>query len=249
MPPAASSAAPADNTACQSTPDELTLRIPPRRVLWVAFCAIGCMVALGALLPSYVFWLGRESYTLAELARRVNLDGEGNIPSWFSALLLLACAITLFVLASASLRRRGRWRFHWLALAIVFLYLSLDEAAQLHELLNIPARLWLTDRMDGAIWVMPILAIGLLGGLAYIPFLLALPIKIAAFKVVAGIAFVTGAMGVETISADLDEASLAYLGWMVLEEALEMLGTALYLYALLRLVEMRRHELRVTVGS
>src|SRR5512134_1570111 len=62
-----------------------------------------------------------------------NLDGEGNIPSWYSASKLLAVALSAYFygrLILLSDRVAG-----WLILlgAALFAYLSMDEGATLHE--------------------------------------------------------------------------------------------------------------------
>lgn len=62
-----------------------------------------------------------------------NLDGEANIPAWFSSAQLLAIALTLWT----GGRSRGEWpqpsRWFLNLLAVGFLLLSLDETAQVHE--------------------------------------------------------------------------------------------------------------------
>src|SRR3982751_4790319 len=74
------------------------------------------------------------------VVRLVWLDGECNIPSWFSSCLLLVCALLLALIAAAQRQRPKAWFGHWLALALIFGFLSLDETAQLHELSIAPIR-------------------------------------------------------------------------------------------------------------
>lgn len=131
--PSASAVEP-DLTADQ--PQQTLLGIVPARVLQVLLSIIAALVLLGLLLPSHPIWLGRESATLGLLAARFDLDGEGNLPSYFSALQLLACGLVLTLFALQHRRTGSRWRHHWTVLACGFVYLSFDEAAQLHELLN-----------------------------------------------------------------------------------------------------------------
>ncbi|MCA9737183.1 MAG: hypothetical protein KC645_06130 [Gemmatimonadetes bacterium] len=60
----------------------------------------------------------------------LDMDAEANIPAWWAASQLLLAAVTL--LLAGSLHPRGaRWVAVLLALALGFL--SLDEAAQIHE--------------------------------------------------------------------------------------------------------------------
>ena len=72
--------------------------------------------------------------------RLLYVDFETNVPTWWSAMLLLASAATAGFLARAA-RSAGddRWP-DWLALAVLFAAMAADEAASLHELLQKPLR-------------------------------------------------------------------------------------------------------------
>lgn len=69
----------------------------------------------------------------------VNLDGEGNVPTWYSSAKLLAIAALAVVAwhAEGEERRAGLspppHRRLWLAIGGLFAALSLDETASLHE--------------------------------------------------------------------------------------------------------------------
>ena len=69
-----------------------------------------------------------------------DLSREANVPTWLSSALLLLCSVALTVVG-IRLRAAGvagaRW---WLVLATVFCLASLDETANLHELLSRQAR-------------------------------------------------------------------------------------------------------------
>ena len=66
-------------------------------------------------------------------------------------------------------------------------------------------------------------------GLAFVPFLRSLDRRLAGLFVLSGVLYVSGAMGVEVLSEDMDEDSLAYGFATALEEGLEMLGALLFL--------------------
>jgi hypothetical protein len=64
--------------------------------------------------------------------RLVDLDAEGNLPTWFSSVQLAAlAAAAAWCFRSEGGGRAGRWV--WGVLAAGFLYLSFDEAAVVHE--------------------------------------------------------------------------------------------------------------------
>lgn len=71
---------------------------------------------------------------------KFNLDLENNIPSHFSSGLLLLASMLLALIAFFKKKGNDIFARHWAVLSIVFLYLSLDEAASIHELVNRPMR-------------------------------------------------------------------------------------------------------------
>jgi len=71
--------------------------------------------------------------------------------------------------------------------------------------------------------------------------------KIAVLKSTAGALFLGGAMAVEVGSGTADADGLGCLALMTLEETMELLGIALFILALLRLLALRRGALRLAV--
>lgn len=66
------------------------------------------------------------------------LEREGNLPNWYSSLQLaligLVCGVNF--LAERLGEAAGKYRMAWLGLLGLFLFLSLDEGAQVHERLD-----------------------------------------------------------------------------------------------------------------
>ncbi|MBV1876156.1 MAG: hypothetical protein KUG79_00810 [Pseudomonadales bacterium] len=146
-----------------------------------------------------------------------DLDEENNIPTWFSSFLLLNNACLLMVIGQST---RQAYKHHWRLLAAGFVLLSLDEVAGIHESIN--------TAIDMN-WAIPGGILVLLLGLAFIPFLLSLPFKIAGLYVISGGLYVAGVIGVELASADMDSDRMAYGFATAAEELLEMLGALLFL--------------------
>jgi hypothetical protein len=167
-----------------------------------------------------------------DLVALFSLSYEGNLPTWYSSALLLACAVTLGVIApSAPLRERR----YWSLLAAVFGYLSIDEAVGLHEQLNELVHL------GGPLyfgWILPAGAALLLLGLAYLRFLVQLPAETRRRFILAGVLYVGGALFMEIPLGMWTEAhGDAGLGYSLIdfvEESLEMTGASVFLLALLR---------------
>jgi hypothetical protein len=174
-------------------------------------------------------------------ASRVWLDGEATLPGWFAASTLLLAA-ALAALIAAATGRGGRHRWHWWGLAAICALLSADEAAAVHELVgtrleDLPeAGGWLRYRwvIPGAVFVVALAA-------AYGPFLVALPAATRRRLLAAGALYFGGALGFEVIAARVAAAGrptatpwleTPHLVLGVVEEALEMAGAILLVYAL-----------------
>ncbi|HUH00396.1 MAG TPA: hypothetical protein VML75_00295 [Kofleriaceae bacterium] len=161
----------------------------------------------------------------------LSLSYEANLPTWYAASLLLACAIVLGLIAcdaGAPLRR------YWWGLAIMFGYMSLDESAELHERLG---GLVGTGGVLYFDWVIPAAIIVGAIGLIYLPFLRRLPAATRRHFVVAGAIYVTGALLMElplgwwTERAGADNLTYALIDWV--EESLEITGATWFLTALI----------------
>jgi hypothetical protein len=146
-----------------------------------------------------------------------DLDEENNLPTWFSSFLLLNNALVLYLLAQT---RSVDHRLHWNLLAAGFLVLSIDEVAGVHE--SVHTAIDFNWAIAGGILVIVV-------GLAFVPFLLSLPRRLAVLYVLSGLLYVSGAICVELLSQDMDEDSLAYGFATAVEESLEMLGALLFL--------------------
>lgn len=64
------------------------------------------------------------------------INNEGNIATFWNTALLLITSVIAFIIASAKFSQKNKYRFEWLLLGLVFLYLSMDEAAVIHEKFN-----------------------------------------------------------------------------------------------------------------
>lgn len=124
------------------------------------------LASIGGLLTKFL--LGHDTvYGLIDL---FNLDGESNIPSYFSASLLLLAALLLSIISVLKRKSRAPYAFQWTILAFTFLYLAVDEAASIHELLSRPTVEFLGDRTIGIFyfaWVIPGMAITLVFALFF----------------------------------------------------------------------------------
>ncbi len=216
----------------------LTIPYSPQKATRILFSVILFLTSadiLGQI--SKYFW---NHERLLGFVKLFDLDLEGNIPSWYSSVALLFCA---FLLANiTSVKKDSPYSSHWKALSLVFIYLSIDESAQLHERLNYLIHPLIHDsRALNILWVVPgsIFVMTIL--LTYLKFLSHIPNKIKFLFLTAGTIYVGGAVGLELIGNYLvgDSEIHTFLSQMVVaaEEFLEMFGIVVFIYALLSYIE------------
>jgi hypothetical protein len=214
---------------------ELALPRPSTLARWLSIVIV---LLVAATTDGQVIRL-RFGYTYAHgLIPLFYLDDEANVPTWYSSMTLLLAAALLLAIAVTVRGRADTWWRYWAGLAAVFVALSLDEVAQVHELLIEPLR----GRVGSSGWLYYpwVLAGGLFAlvvALAFARFLFALPPRTRALFVIAGAVYLSGTLGVETLTAHLDfeygPADVAYVAAVTVEETLEMAGIVVFLYALL----------------
>jgi hypothetical protein len=78
------------------------------------------------------FFPERLSWTIHD---KFNLDGEANIPTWYSTVLLFSVSLSSLGIYKLSFDHAHSRRF-WLVFSCVYCFLSLDEAAGLHEVID-----------------------------------------------------------------------------------------------------------------
>lgn len=218
----------------QTRTTRLSLHLLDRLLVAMTATVIG----LGVFQEVYTRHFGEE--TLLRGMPQIALDGEMNVGAWYTSSLMVASALVLFLTGRAVRDvSGGRGALPWYCLAVIFVGLSIDEAASFHEILGTPLRNALgTGGLLYYAWVIPGAIFALTVAIAYIPFLLALPRRIAAGFVVAGAIFVGGAIGLELFEGYLADNgavdSAAYMALVIVEEGMEMTGIALFLATAIR---------------
>jgi hypothetical protein len=212
------------------TPATIDLSIRAGHAQTILAVAVGACLAAGAGVALVSLLTGADQ--LLGFKRLLDLNGEGNLPTWFSSGLLLVAALLLggLAISAAPAQRRA-----WALLAVVFAGLSLDEAASLHEMSNAPLRRIL--QLGPALyfpWVIGGALIAALVGMSEWRLLRSLPRRTAVRFTIAGIVFVTGAIGLEALAAPLYATRahpLAHTALITAEEFFEMLGVSLFIMA------------------
>lgn len=168
-----------------------------------------------------------------------NVDTEQNIPTFFTMLVALSNVALFIVIGLGSRQRDKREVVYWFALAAGFLFLTYDEAFQVHEKMNDPMRKLLGGGHLGFLnfsWVVPGLIGAAVVALLFLRFLLRLPASTRNPMLLAAALYLGGCLGMELIDgkyAEMYGLDPVYMLMTHLEEGLEMSGMAMLVFALL----------------
>jgi hypothetical protein len=210
---------------------------------------LSLVLAFGAAILTVVGVLTNVGYAAADRApdrfqRFVDLNAEGNLPTWYSVVLMAAAAAAVFAVAG---RRRSLdeadWTT-WYGLGAVVALMSLDEMTSLHE----AAGHLIDERVDVPVfgkyaWIIPGTVAAIAAGWVLLRAVRPLPTMTRRRLTGAATVFIGAALGIEVLEALLLNDGHNYLGdgMHVLtgtQECLEMLGVILFLRAMLG--ELRR---------
>lgn len=233
----------------------MDIALSPRRILRVLLVIVLTLtlVNAGLLIARYGFGHGN----LFGLVRLFDVNLESNVPAYYSALQLGLAALVLYAIGRGKRAAGDRFGTHWLVLSAVFAYLSVDEAALIHEKV-------VGDFLRGhfpltGIWYYAwyIVYGSLFAALValYWRFFWSLPARTRLHFACAGAAFVAGAVGLEmvgshifgltTLDPSVRELDLAVV--YSIEEPIEMLAIAWFVYAALDYAAAERITARLSI--
>jgi hypothetical protein len=203
----------------------------------------GLVVVSGLGLAVELIHLGSHAELVEVFVGLLSLSYETNLPTWYASTLLAVCGLSLFAIADQAASDRGWWR----ALGAIFLYISFDEAVEIHE--NLGG--WFGG--EGLLyfdWVIPASIIVAVLGAVFLPFLFRLaPLERRRF-VLAGAIYVGGALVLELplglVASTWGDDHPAYAGIDWLEETMELAGATLFLLSLEDLRARARGEAQST---
>ena len=213
-----------------------------------------CIVVLLTLLHCLALFLFFHSDKLIvqDFTLWFDLDTERNIPSLYSAAAILFCGLLSLLLAYFAKRKDTFHAIHWLGLACIFLFLSLDEACELHEALGD----WIENYVHatGLIyfpWVLPYSVFTCCCALLYWKFFLQLPRKTKRLFIIFGAMYLIGAVFFDMLGGREAELhgfdSMLYCLLYTVEEVLEMLGIVGIIYTLLDYLEEQYGTIVITL--
>lgn len=197
-----------------------SLRRPWLIILSLVVCAGVCVEILGSLyrLP-----------TDAGIVPLFSMSYEGNVPTFYSAIILSLAAVLLAFSAIAAKKAQEKFVGHWWILSLGFFYIAIDEVFSIHEMAGG------FFKLSGVLyfsWVIPAAIVVLVVGLSYVRFLQHLPRRTAYRFLIAGAMYVGGAVVMELpLGYWTDKHGSHNLGYGLidaLEESLEMLAINLF---------------------
>lgn len=184
--------------------------------------------------------------------RFFNMDSEGNLPTFISALnLLLAAGLCGFIFNHEFMLKK-RFSWHWLGMSILMLFISFDEAAGIHDGIVHPISIHLMGHGDGIMyyrWYLFFLPLVAAVSFIYIPFLKRLPMLFSTRFFLAGVVFLTGAIGMEMVAGILKTQQRSVNISVLFEETLEMLAVVILIHTLLLYISTFGYALKLKTSS
>ncbi|MEH1976412.1 MAG: hypothetical protein V7L02_24980 [Nostoc sp.] len=229
---------------------ELPIHLRARTITRRLIVAVMCLTLAGAL--SGYFWLLEFPFPASKWFYELfSLDGELNIPAWYSAFSLLFCSGLLKTIS--VIKTQDRHFTYWKTLYFIFVYLSLDEAFSFHEILIIPSvrqSLHLSPVFFQT-WVIPGAILVGVFAFKYLKFWLNLPHKTRYLFLIAAVVYVGGGLGMEMVGGllrvDFGRRTLITFIGIFLEEFLEMVGIVIFIYALLAYLSSLKEGIQLKI--
>lgn len=225
----------------ENSPHILLVELSPQHTLKFLLSAIAILAIASLSVQFGLYYLPDYPFKNI-LSGLFFLDYESNIPTMYSVLSLLFCSIFLELIANVKRASREAYVNYWVVLSRFFLLFSIDEFATLHEKLAEPLQLGLN--LSGFFhfaWVIPGTAFVFACLLIFTRFLIHLPTPTRRLFLLAGSLYVSGALGMEMIGGYYvgitgSHNNMLYAVVVTIEESLEMLGIAVFIYSLLHYV-------------
>jgi len=207
---------------------------------------------LGILMKYYFDYAPK---TIASgLINLFDVDKEQNIPTLYSSIALLVASILLALIANTH-RKIQESYIPWFILSLTMLFLAIDETASIHERFSgITQSTLNTTGYFYVAWIIPVGISVIIFGISYIKFLFRLPKETMVLFLISGFIFVLGAIGFEMFEGEYvylhgEHLSLLFSFYTTVEEFLEMLGIAIFNYALLSYIVNKFEALKIGVSK
>ena len=229
----------------------MNITFTPGSVFRLFLLIIGVLTYLNVLALIFWFEYDDQFHTFIEY---FDFGLEENIPTLYSVIALAVAATLLGANARHSWEKCDGQHCYWAGLALIFLFLAFDEGAQIHEMMNNVMEQWVTPKgYLRYLWVIPYGFAVLVLAAVYLRFLARLLRTTRYYFILSALLFLGGAIGVDMLQAqeaDLmigSNQTILYCVLYSLEEFLEMIGVAVFIYALLKNLADESPMIRITL--
>ncbi len=236
----------------------------PRFISWV-FWTLMIIAAFFVFIDAtinYARWID-----IGSIRRLCNIAKESGLAAWFASVQMLATAVVLWLIYAVTKKSgatKGRVR-GWLVLAGFFTYLAVDDGAGIHERLGTAldktkSLNWVLEYFPSYSWQVIFGPLFGAMGLFILYFLwrefsrrearLLYILALSCFGLAVGFDFIEGldeAFEKISLVSGLAEKFVSHFS-RVIEEYLELVGTACFMAAFLRHLSSLTREIRVRVG-
>lgn len=217
---------------------EALVSLHPKKVTSTLLKIVGLLLLAGSFCLYLFFGLGLTN-GLGFLPL-FDLNGEYNIPAFYSATAIWFCAFLLSYTYKQEKKLGHKNANYWRHFSYLFIFLGVDELASIHEIFGRFAPMiwerfpWLQISRK---WIIPFSPVLLAIAVYFFRFYLQLSQQNKRRFTVAGLVFLSGAVGIEIIGEWLAvkyNLPPIYRGISaVLEEGAEMIGIVLFIRSLL----------------
>lgn len=189
------------------------------------------------------------SPVINQIAHKFNMNNEVSIPTWFAQTILLLTSFLFAYTAILFQKSKVGFKKTWWFLSGLFLYASIDEGSELHEIATQPFQEMfnITEGLLFFSWVIPGIIIFIILCIILIKFYLHLPLT---FKIIFSTAAIMlfAAICVEMISGSYWQSNnfqdnLIYYIMIATEEGLENTSFIITIYGIIRFIEIQKKEL------
>ena len=229
----------------------MNITFTPGSVFKLLLLIIGVLTYLNVL--ALLFWFLYDD-PFPTYYKYYNVPRERNIPTLYSVIALTVAATLLATNARHSWEKCDGQHRYWAGLALIFLFLAFDEGTKIHEQMSDVMERWVTPKgYLRWLWVIPYGFAVLVLAAVYLRFLVRLLRTTRYYFILSALLFLGGAIGVDMLQAqeaDLmigSNQTILYCVLYSLEEFLEMIGVAVFIYALLKNLADESPVIRITL--
>jgi hypothetical protein len=221
------------------------MNISEKKTFWTLMIITICLIGIHSCIVISPLFLAREIPLF--IVDRFNLNAEANLPTWYSTILLFLVSLVSYLIYRLGLRiPKEKWfpKNLWLLMSLVYLFLSIDEAAQLHEIM---------DQLIHLKWIYvyaPLAGLVFMGCFYYFIILRRKDGKLGGLVIGGMVVFAIGGLVSEWISYKFNPLRYAYQQIeFVVEEGLELIGVSMVLTGCLQELNARIKRVFLAEGK